>query len=125
MMQAVRSWLLLVAVAIVVALFGFATPALAHGGHSALPAAQAAHTKNYSQDVAKLQSNKAEIANPAHQDGAKSDAAICCGLSCMFAAPRYDQQLLIIALPHSSLLPPLHPKLLGRGPARLDRPPTT
>jgi hypothetical protein len=123
MMQAVRSTILFAAVAIVVTLYGFATPALAHGGHNALPAAQAAHTTNYSHDVGTIQSTNAEVANM-HQDGAKSDVATCCGLSCMLAVPQYDPQLLIIELHHSSLLPPLHPKLLGRGPARLDRPPT-
>lgn len=123
-MQAVRSWLLLVAVAVVVALSGFATPALAHGGHSALPTAQAAQTTNYSHDIGKSQGHQAEIANHAHQDGAKSDAATCCGLSCMFAAPQYDPQFLIIELPNSSLLGPMQRELLGRGPARLDRPPT-
>ena len=124
MMQAVRSRILLAAVAIVVALYGFATPALAHGGHNALPAAQAAHTTNYSHDVGKLQSNDVEVANHIDQDGAKSDAATCCGLSCMMAVPQYEPQLLIIELHHSSVLPPLHPELRGRGPARLDRPPT-
>lgn len=123
MIQDVRSWLLLLAVAFVVTLYGFATPALAHGGHNASPAAQATQTTD-AHDVVKVQSNKAEVANHTHQDGTKSDAATCCGLSCIFAAPQYDPQLLIVELPHSSLLVPPQSELRGRGPTRLDRPPT-
>ena len=125
MIQAVRSWVSLVAVAVVVALYGFSTPALAHGGHNASPAAQATHITGEAHDVGKVQSNSVEAANHSHQDGAKSDAATCCGLSCMFAAPQFDPQVFIVELLHSSLLVPLQPELLGRGQTRLDRPPTS
>jgi hypothetical protein len=119
----VRSRILLAAVALVVALYGFATPALAHGGHNALPAAQAAHTtKADVHDVGNAQTSIAENAGQMQQDGATE--TICCGLSCMMAVPQYDPQLLIIELHHSSFLRPLHPELRGRDPARLDRPPT-
>ena len=123
MMQVVRSWFLFAAVALVAALYGFAPPALAHGGHSASPAAQAAPvTKANLHDVGNVQASIAEAAGQVQQDGATD--TICCGLSCMMAVPQYDPQLLIIELHHSSFLPPLHPELRGRGPARLDRPPT-
>jgi hypothetical protein len=118
MIQAVRSWVLLVAV---VALCGLATPAFAHGGHYGQ--AQATHTTTDPDNIGKLQNDKAEVASHTHQEGAKSDAATCCGLSCMFAAPPYDPQLLILELPNSSLLVPLQPELLGRSSTRLDRPP--
>ena len=122
MIQAVRSWVLWVAVAGVVALCGLATPAFAHGGDHGLQA-QATHTTTDPHNIGKRQSTKAEVASHTHQDGAKSDAATCCGLSCMFAAPPYDPQLLILELPNSSLLAPLQPELLGRSSTRLDRPP--
>ena len=124
MIQAVRRALLLIAVAVVVTLYGFASPALAHGGHHASQAAQATQTTHNHKDVGKLQSKNAEVANHTHQNGGKSGAATCCGLSCMFAAPQYQPQLLNVELPHSPLVVPLQPELLGRGPARLDRPPT-
>ncbi len=123
MMQAVRSTILLAAVAIVAALYGFATPALAHGAHSSSPAVQAADTpKANVHETGDAQASIAEAAGQMQQDGATD--TICCGLSCMLAVPQYDPQLLIIELRHSSFLPPLHSELRGRGPARLDRPPT-
>jgi hypothetical protein len=123
-MQVVRNWLLLVAVTLVVALCGFATPTLAHGGHSAVPAEQATHTpKANLHDVADVKASVAEAAGQMQQDDASD--TLCCGLSCMMAVPQYDPQLLIVELQQSSFLPPLHPELRGRGPARLDRPPTT
>ena len=124
MIQAVRNWLLLVAVGIVVALFGFSTPALAHGGHHASPAVQATPATTDAHDLGKVQSNNAEVASYSHQGRVKSDVAACCGLSCMFAAPQYDPQPLNVELPRSSLFVPLQPELFGRGPSRLDRPPT-
>jgi hypothetical protein len=123
MMQVVRSWFLLAAVAIAAALYGFATPALAHGGHNVSAAAQAAHTaKAVEHDVGNVQASIAEAAGQMQQDGATD--TICCGLSCMLAVPQYDPHLLIIELRHFSFLPPFHRELRGRGPARLDRPPT-
>jgi hypothetical protein len=124
MIQAVRSWLLLMAVTLVVAFSGFATPALAHGGHGTPPAAPAAQTTNHAHDLGKLQIISAEVSSDTKSAGAKAGAATCCGVSCMFAAPQYVPQSLIIALRHSSILPRLQSELLGRGPARLDRPPT-
>jgi hypothetical protein len=124
MMQVVRSWLLLSAVAIVAALYGFATPALAHGAHNSSPAAQAAHvTKANKHDVGNSQSSIAEVATHI-QDSRGTPEIACCGVLCMAAAPQNDPHVLIIESNHSSSLPPLHPELLGRGPARLDRPPT-
>jgi hypothetical protein len=126
MMHLVRSQLLLAAVAIAAALYGFATPALAHGGHNALPVA---HTSQQPQtkapDTGKLQANgAAEIGNETHHNNDQAGTTTCCGLSCMTAVPQHNAELLIVTLYPSPVLPPLQPELLGRGPNRLDRPPT-
>jgi hypothetical protein len=124
MMRFVRGQLLLAAVAVAAALYGFATPALAHGGHNALPIAHAsAQTDNTNErDVATHQA--AETSSQAHHNGGNTGTTTCCGLSCMTAVPEHDPQLSIIALHRSPIVLPLQPALLGRGPNRLDRPPT-
>jgi hypothetical protein len=124
MMQLVQSRFLFAIVAIVVAVYGFATPAQAHGTHNSAPVAQASHTANtHAHDAGELHADVAEMRGQT-QDNGKADTAKCCGLSCMTAVPQHNPQLFIIELHHSAILAPLQPELSGRGPARLDRPPS-
>jgi hypothetical protein len=129
MLHLVRKLMLFAAVIVFAALSGLtaSTPALAHGAHNFVPVAHTGERhagKVNAYDRSKVQSVVHEARGPAHHDDHRGGTVKgCCGVLCLSAMTQASVSLVGITVPRFRSLPPLQPKLSGRGPARLDRPP--